>query len=303
MIDVDGVDFIRPPKEAVQAEEWMLTRDGVPEPLPPMVPDWDYNLDLQVSRIAVVDSATVRRECRLPDASVISFAAVWRASGTALRGLVDIVPLQAGRAPQKIALRGMIPAREAAGALILQSQLLLSRLPTTVPPLAPRLPGSVLWDDAVQVALEGSASRFPVEVVDFSAVLWAPVGAGWHLAWNPHDLRLPVSASVTLYINSGHAAVISAVRGASREPGANAIRSAIYFDVGRALIHGALRSEEFMEDPDGFPEGTLGRCLRNLLHLTFPGDGPDALRSTLLERSEFFDSMLQETMQLFGDLR
>jgi hypothetical protein len=300
MVDLAGVGFMRPSSDAVQAEDWLLNRGGAPERLPPIISDWDYNLDLGLSRTVVVDMARVRRECRLPEDSAISLAAVWQASGTALRGVVGMVSLETDMGRQRVVVRGIAPGREAAGVLTLQTQLLLSKPPATPALLVPSLAGSILWQDAAKLTLEGGASRFPIEVVDFSKLLWAPAGAGWHLAWNSHDLYLPLSASLTLYINADHPPVLAAVKGTRREPHSDAIRSAIYYDVGRALVRGALNSDEFMEDPDGFPEASLGNAVRNLLHLLFPGDRPEALRSTMRERSEFFDSSLQESMRLFS---
>lgn len=300
MADTTGVAFLRPAADAVQAEDWLLHQDGELQGWPDLIPDWDYNLDIEVSRTVVVDAGRVRQECRLPEDCKLAVAAVWQASGTALRGLIGSCVLTDDAVPQQVSVRGVVPGREAAGALTVRMQLLLSRSSTVEALLVPSLAGTVLWEDSWQLNLEGEASRFPIEVVDFQSVLWAPAGAGWHLAWNPHDLRLPLSATLTLYINAAHSGVLGAVSGRSRNSESDAIRAAIYYDVGRALVRGALNSAEFMEDPDGFSEGTLGSAVRNLIHLLFPGDRPESLQSTMRERCEFFDSMIQEAMRLFS---
>ena len=58
------------------------------------------------------------------------------------------------------------PSENLGGTLLLLSQLTLAEPSASESPLAPRSPGSILWEDRVSVTLEGSAARFPVEMIE-----------------------------------------------------------------------------------------------------------------------------------------
>jgi hypothetical protein len=106
--------------------------------------------------------------------------------------------------------------------------------------------------------------------------------------------------NVRLFINSAHPAVVGAVQAADPTPDQAAIRSAIYFDVGRQLVRGALENDEFIEASDTFPEGSTGRAVARLVRRVFPGEKPRALRNLMRSRREYFDSSLQASFRLFA---
>jgi hypothetical protein len=167
--------------------------------------------------------------------------------------------------------------------------------------LAARYPGSILWEDRVRVALEGTSSRFPTEVVNFNTASWAPYGgAGWFLSWNRDELREPLLRNVRLFVNSTHTGIVAAVQAALPTPEQAMIRSAIYYDVGRQLIRGALENVEFVEDSHAYPNGSTGKAILSMINLLFPADTPASLRSTMRTRPEYFDSVLQGLLRLFA---
>jgi hypothetical protein len=139
-----------------------------------------------------------------------------------------------------------------------------------------------------------------MEVVDFSAVHWAPYQAGWYLSWSKDELHVPFLRNVRLYLNSSHAMVIGSVQSANPTAEQKVIRSAIYYDVGRQLVRGALENEDFVLHPEEFAEGSTGHALVRLIRTFFGSETPRALRSTMRDRPEYFDSLLQGSLKLFG---
>ena len=57
-------------------------------------------------------------------------------------------------------------------------------------PLGASIPGSILWEDALEVDIEGEGTRFPVEVTDFEEQDWLPSSAAWYLDIPRGDLDI-----------------------------------------------------------------------------------------------------------------
>jgi hypothetical protein len=139
-----------------------------------------------------------------------------------------------------------------------------------------------------------------MEVVDFSSAYWAPYRAGWYLTWNKDELHIPFLRNVRLYLNSSHVAVVAAVQASNATGEQKVIRSAIYYDVGRQLVRGALQNDDFVANPDEYREGSTGHALTRMLRAVFGTETPHALRSTMLNRPEYFDALLQGSLKLFS---
>jgi hypothetical protein len=65
--------------------------------------------------------------------------------------------------------------------------------------------------------------------------------------------------------------VVRAVTGETPSAEASAIRAAIYFDTAKALVLGALASEEFIERDGDYAEGSCGRIIYAMIQMLFPG--------------------------------
>ncbi len=297
-----GVPYRRTGEDRIICEPWVLTHGGSSEALPPVLPHWDYNTDLVVARNVVVDAGGVRHDSVLTDADPVRVAAVWHSTGTALRGCLFQSDLPSGGGLHCVSMFGRIPGRELAGEVRLETHLLVPTGRAGAEPLSPLYAGSVLWSDTLTVELEGNAPRFPVELIDFETVLWAPhPDASWYVSWNRYDLHQPMLGSVRLFVNARHPRVVRAMSQEAQDSEARAIRSAIYYDVGRGLIRAALYDEQFLENPEIFNPGTIGRAVARLIRSLFPTDSPRSLRSAMQERPEHFDSELQARLRLFLD--
>ncbi|MDX1883239.1 hypothetical protein [Mycolicibacterium sp. 120270] len=136
--------------------------------------------------------------------------------------------------------------------------------------------------------------------MDFSQTLHYPDNAAWALDWNPDELEAPVLGGLRLIVNSAHDALPDLLRSGSADPRTHAVRSFVMFDVARALVLGALGNERFVENPESFEEGSVGRMLSDLIATCWPGVPVPTLRSRSLDESPRFNAELQARFGVIG---
>lgn len=299
MTQVITLPFRRALQERLVCAPWQSESEGISGPLGHELPHWDYNVDLRIVRTVTLYEREIRLDCGLSDKDRLLLAVLWRSSGTNLRGFASRIPLGCSKEPRELTLSATIPGHLMSGELHIATQVVLAAGISGRQPLVPRHAGTVLWEERSVVALEGTASRFPMEVIDFSGTHWAPYEAGWYLSWNSEDLEEPFLKNVRLFINGAHPRVVGSVQSPNPTPDQQCIRSVIYYDVGRQLLRGALNNEEFVEQPRRFGEGTTGRAIYGMLQALFPASSVKGMANTMRERPEYFESMLQGSLRLF----
>ncbi|MDR6469234.1 hypothetical protein J2777_002962 [Paraburkholderia graminis] len=198
-----------------------------------------------------------------------------------------------------VELSGDIAGSDVAGALHIDTTVVTAGRPDSQTPLSARHAGAVLLRERHSVQLDTSQSLFPVEVVDFNKGYWANREAGWRLSWNVLALDQPFFGSVRLLINAAHPRVVHAVSGDFPNAEASAIRSAIYFDAAKALVVGALASDDFIERDGDYAEGSCGRTIYSMIQMLFPGDGIGGLAAAASQRPDHFSTDLQGRLRLF----
>jgi hypothetical protein len=295
---VTAVPYLRPTSNLIEAGEWQVLEEE-PRPLPELLPHWDYNTDVKIGRTISLQVAEVRAACRLTEDDALKIIVVWHSPGSFQRGVLCTYELDATEDRRHMALRGTLRGSEIVGSVKVDTFVVLGARPQDPQPLTPTHPGSILWQDSASVLVEGTGPRFPMEVIDFGGVTWAPSGAAWVLVWNPFDVDQPFLGAVRLFLNAAHEQVVRAATTAATDLGATAIRSAIYFDVGRALLRGALSNPDFLSQFGSFPRGSTGHAIATLLRTTFPGEPVLEIRNLMTERPDFFDSVLQSKFNLF----
>ncbi|SIO28580.1 hypothetical protein [Paraburkholderia phenazinium] len=259
----------------------------------------DYVSTIQVRRHLTVDTEGVRRDCGLPERLPLIVSAIWSSAGTFVKRCLAQIELGGQDAHQHIDLSGEIPGGEVAGTLQIETAIMLACDNAEAAALVAKYAGSVLVRDRHIVYLDESTSRFPVEIVDFSTGFWANPEAGWRLSWNSLDMEAPFLRSVRLFVNATHLRVVHAVSVEPPSPEAKAIRDAIYFDVARSLILGALGNDEFVSREGNYGNGSCGRAIYTLVQLLFPGDRLEGLKSAAEQRPEQFGSDLQGKLRVF----
>lgn len=282
--------YLLPPDSVVAAQPWT---DEQGSEIGERLDYWDPFTDLNLIRELEIDVDAVRTACLLGQDAAFALAVTWTSTTTRIGGYGPVVELGSNAGLLRAALAVAVPARNVGGRLDLHTRLVL-RHPGREPSLiSPRRPGATLWSDNDRIALEGGASRFPIAVADFDASLRYPSNAAWVLEWDADDLEAPVLGGMRLLVNNNNDALLLALRTGSSDPRSTAVRAFIIFDTARSLITGALHNERFVEDPEAFPEGSVGRMLFEMLALCWPGVPAVALLARSKDDPARFSAELQ----------
>jgi len=296
---VQVLPYLVPHRDRVEPGTWRMRVEALEAEVTELLHYWDPGMPLNLLRRLKVDVDGVRADCQLSPLDRLRLSVVWQSPGTTLRGRGDCLELRDNSAAVEVELKLQVDGAVLADRIRVETQLVLGNMGTGESPLAPRLPGSVLWRDETSVQLEGSASRFPVQWVDFRDAGWLPANAGWYLDWDQDDLERPLLGGVRLYINSAHDVVRRAAGATHPLPTERPIRDAMRWDVGRTLILGALTNDEFVSDPGRYAEGSIGSAICSLIGANFPGESLESLRNRLRSDPFQFDCYLQDRLGLY----
>jgi hypothetical protein len=299
MKPVTAVPYKQAAPNRLIAGPWEILSAESSSPLPAILPCVDYGSILRLRREIVIDVGGLRADCALAADVPLLAIASWSSTGTMLRRNLVNVPISDGDDTCLVELVGDIAGSDIAGALHIDTAIVMASRPTSFVPLAARHAGAVLLQERQTIQQDSSHSFFPVEVVDFSKGYWANSEAGWRLSWNVLALDQPFLGSVRLLINARHPRVVHAVSGDVPNAEASAIRTAIYFDVAKALVLGALASDDFLERDGDYAEGSCGKAIYAMIQMLFPGDGIDGLAAAANQRPDYFSTDLQGRLRLF----
>jgi len=289
--------YLLPPDSAIVAQEW-TNEDGIE--IGDRLDHWDPFTDLRLVRTVDVDVDLIRSACLLQEDSAFALTATWSSTTTRIAGQGPLVELGIGGGLLRAALRLEVPGARVGGRLDLNTRLVLRFSGQSPSPISPQRPGATLWTEENRIALEGMASRFPITLTDFSSSARYPASAGWVLEWNHEDLDAPVLGGMRLLVNRSHESLVGALRTGSSDASAASVRSFVTFDVGRGLISGALANDRFVENPDVFTEGSVGRMLSELIALCWPGVPAASLRARSVDDPARFSGELQGYFGVVG---
>lgn len=271
-----------------------------------LLPEWDQSLCINVTKYIQVDIVTLMMSGRLKAGTRLAILPTWWSDGTGLRGSGEpsYFTVDAKVQQRKFDLVLSIPGKHLAKNLQLRSALVLVEQASEirVDPLAAHRPGSVLWEDATTVVLEGDASRFPITVVDFVESGLGPANACWRFELAPMDPTLPAMATMRLYVNSLHRTFHTAVTSRDVTQAQVAIRSALKMGIGEEMLRIALdKAEELETGAQDFQPGSAGKVLLDLVDRVFPGRGPIGCREDRNQDPGRFHAELQARLALFGE--
>ncbi len=292
-----AIPYLLPPDTVVAVQPWCFT-DGTE--LGDRLDHWDPFVELDLIRTVEVDLDEARNSCGLPDGAAFALVATWSSNKTRISGDGTLVELGDLRGTVRTALTLNVPGRESGGRVTLRTRLVL-RYPGVEPsPISPRRIGAILWDEECHVAVEGGAARFPITAADFNAIPYYPNTAAWILEWDSNDLEAPVLGGLRLLVNSGHESIPEMLRSGSSDPRAGMLRSFAALDVARSLIAGALRNDRFVDDPESYDDGTVGRMIFELIALCWPGKPIASIRSLINEDADRVNAEIQARFGIFA---
>lgn len=297
MPSVETRPYLSCAQEVVGFEPWIQERSGLPEILPPQLTDWDPVQDLALKRTLTIDLPRLRAECGLGRDAELALVVSWRSPGSGQRGRACERKLE-GDEEIACTLEATVPGPELAGSVRLITRIVLRRNGSADDSLAARRPGSILWEDEVQLLLEGIGSRFPMEVISFSAA-GLPARAAWRLHWNRDDLNAQAMGCFCLLLNKNHPRLAVAASRMAPDPEAKAIWSAINLGVAREIITGALAEPTFVEPDATFEDNSVGDVALTLIARAFPGATPAAVLDRQRTAPDRFECELQAAFNLF----
>ncbi len=292
-----AVPYLLPPETAVAVQPWFFT-DGAE--VGDRLDHWDPFVELDLVRVVEVDLDETRRACQLSEHAAFALVATWSSNRTRITGEGTVVELGNLRGTVRTALTLTVPGSEAGGRLTLRTRLVLRYPGEERSPISPRRIGAILWEDELNLAVEGGAARFPITAADFKAIAYCPDDAAWFLEWDSGDLEAPVLGGMRLLVNSGHQSIPDMLRSGSSDPRAAVLRSFVTFDVARSLIAGALRNDRFVDDPESFEEGTIGRMIFGLITHCWPGKPIPSMRSRINEDTALVNAEIQAQFGIFA---
>jgi hypothetical protein len=297
---ITAFPYLRARPDRVKAAAWeYLAASGLAE-LPPALETWDYATPVLLRRHVTVDVTGVLSDCHLRADAVLGVAAIWRSSATGLQGMSPLVRLESRPGATGADLALDLDGRVLGGTLSIQTKLVVLVASPSRDRLAPGRRGSSLWNDEASVTLEGLAPRFPMVMIDFATFPLADPLAAWYLDWRSGAFQESTTAAICLYLNSAHPAILRAAGSAGSDPEGRAIVSALRHDITRALLTMALDDDEFVRNEAGYPAGTLGRSIHDLIRTYWGARATaESLRGLRSRGTYEFECEIQARVHLF----
>lgn len=296
MANLKIASFRTPKNSRILLENWMLMSDEKITMLPESLTHWDPSTSVSLQRKITIDAIGIFQDCALSEQDKLQLSIVWHCPLTSLRGCLARHAILCEKNWTRT-VECTLPSNLLADRIHIDTQITLASIPSSKSNyLGPKLPGSILWTDRCTLVLEGKGARFPVEAISFAERTWLAPEAAWHLEWDGgQDLEKPLLSGLRLFLNVDHPAIHDAiVKPQSTE--SKLIFSAIHFDVGRTLIMGSLKNEEFVQEVRKFEEGTIGLATQRLIRMLFPEISLTALKD---HETGFLDCHLQQRLKLF----
>jgi hypothetical protein len=276
----------------VVASEWEINGRSLEDAT---LPGWDYGVDILARRRVRIATATIREQTRLGAGTVLRIVATWSTgAGFECREVGFASEVILDNSDVSVEIEFPIPGASLAVAVVLSTQLVLARRSPRCGAGAAIQPGSLLWQDDSAVTIEGTGPRVPVLVVDLD-----PKETAWSVSTTHDWLNAHPSVGVLVNVNRERDDIVRALL--SEPPGDRdvAIRSALFFDVGRQLVERALSDEDFVDDA-GYAPQTCGLALTNRIRALFAGRSLEQVRALRLDDPEEFNRLLQAGHNLFA---
>lgn len=277
--------YLVPDSTCVDWGQWRMVDGEETHDLPDVLDGWDAGTDLLIRRVVTVDQERLRQQTELPADVGLALTTSWTSSTFGMTESVRPVILGVSG---PVTLEALLPGEKVGGVLRIRSTVSTANAPRAREFGVANLPGSILVEDTVQVALEGTMSMFPVHSIDFSHTPLHP-SASWHLE-SSADLHAPFLGTFRLLLNSLDSELMKAVERGAKTTRQQALVDELTHGVGELLLELAVAHREELEDRDAWPADSVGEVLSRCLSAGLGGvevhepSGPQDLprfRSTL----------------------
>lgn len=197
--------YLTPSGDIVDMQPWRALQHGDEVTLISPIDDWVTGTDLSLSRGVVVDLDTLRKQCRLPDASALGMVVSWRSDASKIQRHIYTRALEDSRNEVQVTL----PGTEIGGTVRISTSIVLLEDVIDSAPGAPNRRGAVLARDTFALTLEGEGSMFPMAVIDFTRRTYDDY-ASWFVETST-DLSANFSSAFQVMINERDKALIKAI--------------------------------------------------------------------------------------------
>lgn len=236
-------------------------------------PLWDYATPVEINAEINLDRESVLNQCGFDaDSSpneqpALAGLLTWFCTKTKQRGSSAPVAIEGNTCT----LRCSIPGELLGGSIQATAHVVLAR-PGKSRPLAvtATMPGSRLWEsDRIEIALEGTASKFAIAPINFKDAGLSPVSAMWKIDISG-EMLIPAQAGVRVYLNTHHKLVTRMLESPS-SPEAKMWENYLNVEVlNQLLLHTRTLAEDESILDDELFSGSLGESIFVLGQSLFP---------------------------------
>ena len=281
--------FLRPDPEVVSAEPWSReSEEELREPLPDILPHWDYSVDLNIGRSLRIDLAALRQQIELEPDSTFLLNVFLQTGDMPVRRNIFSRLVDAGNADDEEIEIGpvTIHGHELQGRIELSTSLAFNQGGRRSP-LSPLAPGSRLWDDRLVTQIEGGGSRMPMESRDFSSFSRDLAHAPWFIDLSANRPEERFESVFRVILNTARTDIHGPlIRG--EQP----LTSLFTAEIVRHVLMRVLLSEELELDAGDFPDGSLGAVALSWMATAFPEEDVGQIRQKAMDDPARFESMI-----------
>lgn len=287
--------FLTLSEEAVDSTPWEVLHDGTSITQISYLKDWDYLGVIRVRRSLRIIPDIAANDLGIPVSELKSIKITLRIGtgpGNKPRQWVEAVDIPINTSGENIYIDHEIPGDYLSTRLQLNTVLVIDTPPQHSSPLTPTLKGSRVWNDQIDISLEGEEPRFPVETISFTnqpQFAGRPLaGAPWYLHWNPTRIHDEFAGAVRLFLNSDNEAFIERFKSSDE-----LTLQTVMADVMTQMVVSVLTQTDLHESLPGCEPGSVGYMISFWMETAFPGSSISAINSTLASKpSDFHASLL-----------
>lgn len=277
---------------ALERTVWEISDSmGHSVPLHKQLSDWDYQRDLYIKRNIQINKkiAAMQLNVSESDLALSIVVRVGTGQGTMPRKWIRNIDFQDASGELRFDIDEVIYGDQLSSRLRVETIILSGPASDSADGLAPKMDAARVWSDSIDISLEETSPRFPMETMSFSKHFPGTrhVNSLWYLHWSPGAYEMDFGNSVRLYINSDHEVFLG--RFIDGDP--LTLQSIMGGIMSEMCINYLLNDNE-STSIDKFEIGTVGAYINRSFSLAFPAENINSIRSKLINNPSGFSAAL-----------
>ncbi len=286
--------------DSIEATVWQsVETDGTHVPLQKYLEDWDYLKDIRVQRTIKIslDIASIQLGIKKSDLDLRVIVRIGTGPGNLPRAWIKSFEVRPNGADAIYVIDEIISGRSVSSRVRLETSIVSAAAPGYADELAPQLEAAKVWEHAIEVLLEGTEPRFPMEAISFQKMFPGRphVSALWYLHWSPGAVHRDFGGAVRLYLNTDRQDFIERVT----EGDAMLLQQMMAGVMGQITSSTLLISdaEQLLEQSE---DGSIGGYVKHWLALAFPDESVTSLQSKMELRPGDFNAGILAVAEMGG---